>query len=142
MAIDVEMILPVTRAYLSYWSTELKLVISIFRRRSYQPTPTVIQRMRRSAGYICYNCYNVDRPQGQKKNMTLAHASRTVALLSHSKKYAAVTRMWEEVGQLERVAEIRADVAQPILQQSESMDRRPGQIKKVSSMANFLIMST
>jgi hypothetical protein len=44
--------------------------------------------------------------------------------------------------EIQRVAEIRADVAQSILHQSEPMNRRHGHTKKVSSMIGFLIMST
>ena len=50
--------------------------------------------------------------------------------------------MWKEICQLERVAEIRTDIAQSIPKQSESLDRRRRQIKKVSHMDDFLIMET
>ena len=71
-----------------------------------------------------------------EKNMTLAQATRTVASTVASLEKIRSSdnewnQIWKEVGQLERVAEIRADVAQPnepILQQSESMDRRCRQI--------------
>jgi len=50
--------------------------------------------------------------------------------------------MWKEVRQLVRVTEIRADVAQPIPQQSESIWTEASQTEKLSSRANILIMST
>lgn len=85
----------------------------------------------------------------QKKNMTLAQASRTVAntvaaldkIRSSDKEW---NQMWKEICQLEKVAEIRtdADAVQPNPNQTESLDRRRRQIKKVSRMEDFLIMET
>ena len=80
-----------------------------------------------------------------EKNMTLGQASTIVAntvaslekLRSSDKEWK---QMWKEIRELERVAEIHTDDVQP--KQAESLDRSRRQIKKVSRMDDFLIMST
>jgi len=87
-------------------------------------------------------------------DMTLAQASRTVAiaLLLHSKQICSNDNEWNMLWKLRgRIYSLAREscrnrcrcFAQPIPQQSEFIvDGRCRQIKKVSSMADFLIMST
>ncbi len=79
----------------------------------------------------------------QKKNMTLAQASTTVSNTVASLEKVRNSdkewnQMWKEICQLERVAEIHTDDGQP----ATALDRSRRQIKKVSRMDDFLIMST
>ena len=83
----------------------------------------------------------------QRKDMTLAQAARTVAdtvaslqkIRSSDKEWR---QMWKEICQLERVADIHTDAPQSIQKQSVSLERSHKQIKQVSRMDDFLIMST